>query len=97
MNRIDLMLARAQIGLAFFFGLAFVSAVLMLMLSIAHVVDLPNGANALLTGMAATLGTIVTLQQNYFFARHRPGSTVDPADDGTPAPPVPSTSGAPTP
>ena len=55
-----------------------------------HEVFTPDG-RAMLTGLAGVLGTIVTQQSGYFFARHRPPTGSD--DDVPPA--VPAAASAP--
>jgi hypothetical protein len=44
--------------------------------------NLSETANTLLTGLLGVFGTVLTLQQNYFFARHRPASTDDETSGG---------------
>lgn len=84
MNQVDVLLARAQVGLAFFFAAAFVAVLIMLFMGIAGIAALPESAIQLLVGMAGVLGTIVTLQQNYFFARHRAPSAPETAPEPVP-------------
>lgn len=85
---VDTLLARAQVGLAFLFAAAFVGLILLLCFSFSGVRPLSQEANTLLTGLLGVMGTIVTLQQNYFFARHRPqdGALPDGNGDSHPNP-----------
>jgi hypothetical protein len=67
---------RAQIGLAFATMAAFVGLIYALLFH-------PTAANAtghhdLIIGLTSGLGTVFTLQMNYFFARHRPDGSVNP-------------------
>jgi len=82
------MLARAQIWLASLFALGFIGVIFTLIFF--HEVFTPDG-RAMLTGLAGVLGTIVTQQSGYFFARHRPPTGSD--DDVPPA--VPAAASAP--
>jgi hypothetical protein len=83
MKDVDLLLARAQVGLAFFFALVFAATLILLFMGVAGITDLSDAAMQLLVGMAGVIGTIVTLQQNYFFARHR-APTIEPTPSPTP-------------
>jgi hypothetical protein len=88
MNSNDSLIAKAQIGLAFAVLLSFV-AVLIVMLILLVSPKAPNQALlSVLTGLLATLGTIFTLQMNYFFARHRPQGLPDQADPDSPGAPA---------
>lgn len=80
MTDTDKLIARAQVGLAFLFALAFIVVLLVLLVSLTGVKELPAAINALLTGLLGVFGTILTLQQNYFFARQRPPTVPDPVD-----------------
>lgn len=90
MNDVDRLLARAQVGLAFLFAVAFIIVLLVLLLSLTGVKELPAAINALLTGLLGVFGTIITLQQNYFFARQRPPAL----PDSVPAPPAATPGGS---
>ena len=83
-NKVDTLLARAQVGLAFFFSAGFIGCLFVLMLL--HN-QLDTDAKTLLTGLLGVLGTIITQQSAYFFARHRP-PTVEDADVPDPTNPV---------
>jgi len=87
MSEIDRLLARAQVGLAFLFAVGFILILAVLLLSLTGVKELPASTNALLTGLLGVFGTIITLQQNYFFARQRPHGLPDPTPDES-APPT---------
>jgi hypothetical protein len=82
MNDNDLLLARAQVGLAFLMALGFLSTLFVL---IAVHNELAPVENSLLSGLTGVLGTIVTQQSGYFFARQRPHALADDTDD-SPAP-----------
>lgn len=82
----DHLLARAQVGMAFLFALAFIAVLLVLLLSLTGVHELAPSVNTLLTGLLGVFGTIITLQQNYFFARQRPTTLPDPVSTPTPTP-----------
>jgi hypothetical protein len=77
----DVILARAQIGLAFFFGFAFMGCLGVLMFD--HAV-MSAQELTIVTGLTSVLGTIVTQQSNYFFARQRPHTPTDGATDQIP-------------
>jgi hypothetical protein len=76
MSDVDKLLARAQVGMAFMFAVGFISVLLVLVF---WAKDLPPIVNTLLTGLLGVFGTIVTLQQNFLFARQRGGGIPDPA------------------
>jgi energy-coupling factor transporter transmembrane protein EcfT len=87
MNDIDTLIAKTQAKLAFLFGVAFIFVLLMLIFVLALwalkvLTEPPTSILSLLTGLLGVFGTIVTLQQNYFFARHRPPTAADNDDDG---------------
>ena len=74
MNQIDLLLARAQVGLAF---LAMIGFLAILGILIFYQSQLTPTTTTVLTGLLSVFGTILTMMMNYFFARQRPG-TSDP-------------------
>jgi len=69
MNRVDVLLARAQVGIALLMAAGFLGVIYVL---IFYHGTLDDTSKTLLTGLAGVLGTIVTQQSGYFFARHRP-------------------------
>ena len=87
MNPLDLFLARVQAWLASLMALGFLGLIFVL---IAFHASLDETAKTLLTGLAGVLGTIVTQQSGYFFARHRPPTELDNGDDQNPTPGVPT-------
>lgn len=75
--------AKAQIGLAFMYGLGFLAVLAILIV-------MPPNANEFVKSMLLTmlgyLGALVQQQSSYFFARQRPDSTdstIPPTDKGT--------------
>lgn len=76
MKDADLLLVRAQVGLAFFFSFGFIGAVFVMVFFNG---TLSQTANTLLTGLLGVLGTIVTQQMNYFYARQRTLGLSDPS------------------
>lgn len=76
--QLDLLLARAQVWLATLFSMGFIGVIFTLIFY--HQNFTPDG-RAMLTGLAGVLGTIVTQQSGYFFARHRPQTPIDGKDD----------------
>lgn len=85
-DQVDVLLARAQVGLAFFFSLGFLTLLFVL---IFFRRDMSPPESQILTGLLAVLGTIVTQQSAYFFARHRQPTSADSEDDGPLGPPSP--------
>jgi hypothetical protein len=83
-NEIDLILARAQVRMATMTLMMFFIVLMTLLLSLTKAISIGNEANILLTAMTGVLGTIVTQQQGYFFARHRQPTIPAPA----PVPPT---------
>jgi hypothetical protein len=81
----DLILARAQVALAFFFGACFMGCLGVLMFNHA---TMSAQELTIVTGLTSVLGTIVTQQSNYFFARQRPHISTD-GTDPSPLPPQP--------
>jgi hypothetical protein len=75
-QKADMLLAWAQILLAFLFTAGIFSLVFFLLLS----KNPPTGsALTIVGGVISALITVLTLQQNYFFARQRPPTLPDPA------------------
>lgn len=80
-NTIDQLMAKAQIGLAFLIALGFLTILGALLYVATHPMPLQGAVVTLLTGLLSVLGTILTLQMNYFFARHRTSAVLDPSPD----------------
>lgn len=78
MNELDLLLARAQVRMATTTLWMFFIVLMTLMLSLTGIIQVSTEGNILLTAMTGVLGTIVTQQQGYFYARQR-GPARDPA------------------
>lgn len=87
MNDVDKLLARAQVGLAFLVAMGFLAILGVLLF---HGATLSSTAVTIVTGLLSVLGTIFTLQMNYFFARHRPQGLPDDASDPNPTQPPPA-------
>lgn len=79
MNAVDKMLARAQVGLAFLFAFGFLG----ILAALIFVPAIAKETSSLLTNMMTVLGTLLTLQMNYFFARQRPPALPDPPNGGS--------------
>lgn len=90
---IQILLAKAQIRLAHWTLTAFVLLLGGLIAAIYFPAPgtLQQALITMLTGLTATLATILTLQMNYFFARHRPDNVPEPPGNGNgvPSAPVP--------
>lgn len=82
-NTIDQLMAKAQIGLAFLIALGFLIILATLLFIATHPVPMQGAVITLLTGLLSVLGTILTLQMNYFFARHRTAGVPDSSPDDT--------------
>jgi|HubBroStandDraft_4_1064222.scaffolds.fasta_scaffold05608_6 protein-S-isoprenylcysteine O-methyltransferase Ste14 len=82
MNDADRWLAKAQIGLAFFFSVFVFALVFSL---IYYRSQMSSVEVTILTSLTSVLATILTLQMNFFFARTRPAALPDPT------PPAPGT------
>jgi hypothetical protein len=80
MNSVDKLLAWAQVTLAGIVAFGFLGVLAALLYIAQHPVNLQQTIITMLTGLLATLGTIFTLQMNYFFARHRPQGLPDPTN-----------------
>ncbi len=76
MDTTDTLLARAQVGLAFLLAFGFIGVLFTL-------IFYKPADTTILTNMLVVLGTLLTLQMNYFFARHRP-ATSNGDDDAPP-------------
>jgi hypothetical protein len=75
-----MMLAKAQIAMAFLFA-TMIYAMLFVLIFL-H--DAINGvALTIITSVIASLITVLTLQQNFFFARQRPAALPDPTTTST--------------
>jgi ribose/xylose/arabinose/galactoside ABC-type transport system permease subunit len=72
----DLMLAWAQIILAFFFTVGIFGLVYFLLIS---KTETPPAILTIAGSVIASLITVLTLQMNYFFARQRPPTLPDPS------------------
>lgn len=72
---VDLLLARAQVGLAVMFALGFFGVLFFLM---CYHKEMSSTEVTILTGLVSVLGTLLALQQNFFFARTRPAALPDP-------------------
>lgn len=72
----DLLLARAQVFLAVLFAAGFLAllAALMFLRS-----EMSPTVLTTVTTMLTVLGTLLTLQMNFFFARQRPHALPDPS------------------
>jgi hypothetical protein len=86
----DKLLAWAQVCLAFLFTLGFFAVLFFLML---FNKQMSTTEITILTGLVSVLGTLLALQQNFFFARTRPPALPDPANTTT----TTTTTTAPTP
>lgn len=82
----EISVARAQIGLAFFYAIAFVIVLCLLILRPPQVDEF---GKAVLQTLLGGLLVLCTQQSGYFFARQRPDSTTGAA------PPVDPTKGEP--
>ena len=80
MNDVDKMLARAQVGLAFFFAIFVFALVFSL---IFYRSEMNSVEVTILTSITSVLATILTLQMNFFFARTRPPALPDPTTTTT--------------
>jgi len=78
MNDIDKLLARAQVGLTFLFAIGFLGILLALLL----IPGINKEVSSLLTNMLTVLGTLLTLQLNFFFSRQRPPALPPPQLNG---------------
>lgn len=75
MSDVDKLLAQAQIGLAAIFAFGFFAIVFFMMLWHKNLTDTEL---TVLTGLLSVMGTLLTLQMNFFFARTRPAALPDP-------------------
>lgn len=80
MNFADKLLACAQVGLALLFAIGFFAVLFFLML---YHKEMSATEITILTGLVSVLGTLLALQQNFFFARTRPAALPDPATTTT--------------
>lgn len=94
MADIDKLLARAQVGLAFLVAGGFL---LILTVLLFHSTQLTQPVVGIATSLLGVLGTIFTLQMNYFFARHRPQSLPEPNGSGVSQPSNPTSPVTPAP
>lgn len=78
-NTIDQLMAKAQIWLAVLIAMGFLSILAALLYIATHPVPMQGSVVTLLTGLLSVLGTILTLQMNYFYARHRSSAVLDPS------------------
>lgn len=86
MNDVDKLLARAQVWLAVLVACGFLGLLFVLLF---HSVELTAAGTTIVTGLLSVLGTILTLQMNFFYARHRSPSQAlpDPPDQNPTSPP----------
>lgn len=75
MTDVDKLLARAQVSLALLTLIAFVGLIFALLF---HQTAQISGHHDVIIGLLSGLGTVLTLQMNYFFARHRSQSDAGP-------------------
>ncbi|MGH8217320.1 MAG: hypothetical protein ACREUT_01935 [Steroidobacteraceae bacterium] len=89
MNDIDLLTAKAQVSLTrlTLIGFLMMLAVLLLLLAIPEV-KASSEIISLVSAATGSLGTILTQQNGYFFARHRPSASTQPPAEHTPIPPM---------
>ena len=80
---VDVLLARAQVGLAVLFSTGFIGVIYLLLI---YHSTLSDTQVTIVTGVLGVLGTIVTQQSGYFFARSRPHTPADPQADSPPLP-----------
>ena len=85
MNSTDQLLARAQVGLAFFYGVIFVAMFVSLALFWEKLTKFDVG---LLTMFATGAMNQSKDAASYFFARHRPPTSTDDDPASTPTSPV---------
>lgn len=76
----DLLLARAQVYMALLFGAGFIA--LLAGLLFLHS-EMTNTTLTIVTTMLTVLGTLLTLQMNFFYARQRPHALPDPSTTTT--------------
>lgn len=82
----SLLIAVAQIGLAFILVMGVLGILVLLLL---HPVNLPPQNLTIVTAVLATFTTMAVAAGSYFFARHRAASATDTTDDDlTPTTPV---------
>jgi hypothetical protein len=77
---VDLMLARAQVGMSFLFAIL-IFALLFVLIFMHEAIS--GVALTIITSVIASLITVLTLQQNFFFARQRPHALPDPTNTTT--------------
>jgi hypothetical protein len=75
MNFADKLLAYAQVGHSFLFAIGFFA---LLFILIMYHRDMTSVEVTIMTGMVSVLGTLVTQQQTFFFARKNPSALPDP-------------------
>lgn len=92
---LDLLLARAQVVMAFLFAVLIFA--LLFVLIFLHD-QISGAALTIITSVIASLITVLTLQQNFFYARQRPAALPDPtlAAPGAPTLTVTATNLPPT-
>jgi predicted lipid-binding transport protein (Tim44 family) len=80
MNDVDRLLARAQVFLAVLFAVGFLG---LLTGMIFFHSDMSATVLTTVTTMLTVLGTLLTLQMNFFYARQRPAALPDPTTTTT--------------
>jgi hypothetical protein len=73
-NAIEVLLARAQIGLALIFSMGFFA---LLFVMILYHKDLTSTELTIITSMLSVLATVLTSQMAFFFSRSRPTGIPD--------------------
>jgi hypothetical protein len=93
---VDLILAAAQVRsfIITLFGFMIMLVALIVLLVVPYTVKAPAEVIALLSAATGSLGTILTQQNGYFFARHRQQGITDGAGNGGDAPPAPAVQAA---
>ena len=84
---VDVLLAKAQIAVIILFSLGFFAILFFLMI---YHKEMSSEEVTILTGLLASLSTIIALQQNFMFARTRPAALPDPTTTTTTTTTTPS-------
>lgn len=85
MNKLDVLTAKAQVWITTITLVSFIGLIVALMFH-APIANI-NTHHDLLIGLLSGLGTVLTLQMNFWFARHRRAD--DPTIPTEPAEPAP--------
>ena len=75
---VDLILARAQVAMAFLFAILLFTILAALLYLLATNAPLNSAILTIIGSVIASLITVLTLQQNFFYARQRPSALPDP-------------------